>query len=71
MFIISYGTDFLGGLIEWFKTIMIVFDTISKDALKLLHSVNTTQEVIEIIEENYKNTYSSAEHSKIMLLAWI
>ena len=64
--IILYSTAFWGGLMDWVKTTMIDFGVISHDDLELLHLVDSVDEAIEIIANHYKNTYNSAEHSKIV-----
>jgi len=64
--IILYGKDFWAGLMDWIETTMVEFGVIDKNDLKLLHLVDSIDETMEIIEEHYKNTYSSAEHAKIV-----
>ena len=64
--IILYGKDFWCGLMGWIKTAMIDLGVISQDDLKLLHLVDTDEEVINIISNHYNNTYNSAEHAKIV-----
>ena len=53
-------------MMDWVKTTMIDFGVISHDDLELLHLVDSVDEAIEIIANHYKNTYNSAEHSKIV-----
>ncbi|AIT08992.1 methionyl-tRNA formyltransferase [Candidatus Francisella endociliophora] len=64
--IILFGKDFWGGLMNWIKTTMIENGVIDRDDLKILHLVDTVDEVIEIIRDHYNNTYSSEAHSKIV-----
>lgn len=64
--IILFGKDFWGGLMDWIKTTMVENDVIGRNDLKILHLVDTADEVIEVIRDHYNNTYSSKEHSKLI-----
>ncbi|MFV9931207.1 MAG: TIGR00730 family Rossman fold protein [Francisella endosymbiont of Hyalomma asiaticum] len=64
--IILFGKDFWGGLVDWIKTTMIENGVIDKNDLKILHLVNTIEEVIEIIRDYYQNFYHAKEHAKVI-----
>ncbi|MED7818638.1 MULTISPECIES: TIGR00730 family Rossman fold protein [unclassified Francisella] len=64
--VILFGKDFWGGLVDWIKTTMLENGVINKDDLKILHLVDTTEEVIDIIREYYQNAYHSKEHAHIV-----
>ena len=64
--IILFGKDFWSGLMYWIETVMVDRGVINKEEVNLLRLVDSVDEVMDIIEEHYKNTYSSAEHAKIV-----
>lgn len=64
--IILFSKDFWGGLVDWIKTTMIENGVIDKNDLKILHLVDTIEEVIEIIRNYYQNSYHAKEHAKII-----
>lgn len=53
--IILMGSDFWGGLWEWVKTTMLEAGNISPEDLKLVHLVDSADEVIEILNNFYDN----------------
>jgi uncharacterized protein (TIGR00730 family) len=53
--IILVGSDFWGGLWEWVKTTMLEAGNISPEDLKLVHLVDSADEVIEILNNFYEN----------------
>jgi uncharacterized protein (TIGR00730 family) len=53
--IILVGSDFWGGLWEWVKTTMLEAGNISPEDLKLVHLVDSADEVIEILNNFYDN----------------
>ena len=50
--VILFGKDFWGGLVDWIKTTMLENGVINKDDLKILHLIDTTEEVIDIIQRD-------------------
>ena len=52
--IILVGTDFWGGLMDWVKTTLLDAGNISEKDLDLIHLVDTGDEVIEILNDFYK-----------------
>lgn len=53
--IILVGTDFWSGLIDWIKTTLLdSFQNISPKDIDLIHLVDTSDEVIEVLNEFYK-----------------
>ncbi|UKM64209.2 TIGR00730 family Rossman fold protein [Flavobacteriaceae bacterium GSB9] len=55
--IILVGTDFWKGLIEWIKTTLLdSFSNISPKDLDLIHLIDTEDEVIDILDNFYKNS---------------
>ncbi|APC91326.1 MULTISPECIES: TIGR00730 family Rossman fold protein [Francisella] len=64
--IILFGKDFWEGLVDWIKTTMLENDVIDKNDLKILHLVDTIDEVVEIIRDYYQNSYHAKEHAKIV-----
>ncbi len=53
--IILVGTEFWGGLMDWIKsTLDKKFFTISPEDIDLLHLVDTSEEVVEIIDDFYR-----------------
>jgi uncharacterized protein (TIGR00730 family) len=53
--IILVGSDFWGGLFDWVKsTLLEKFNNISPKDLDLIHLVDTSDEVIEILDKFYK-----------------
>lgn len=64
--IVLYGKDFWSGLIDWISTTLVDKGVIQKEDLKLLYLVDTVDDAYEIIENHYKNTYTSQDHSKIV-----
>jgi uncharacterized protein (TIGR00730 family) len=60
--VILVGSDFWGGLVDWIKGTMLEHGNISPDDLDLLPVVDSPEEVIEIINEFYKE--DSQHHLK-------
>ncbi|MEQ3654410.1 MAG: TIGR00730 family Rossman fold protein [Dokdonia sp.] len=53
--IILVGTDFWSGLMDWIKTTLLdSFQNISPKDIDLIHLVDTSDEVIEVLNEFYK-----------------
>ncbi|WP_179346567.1 LOG family protein [Winogradskyella ursingii] len=53
--IILVGTEFWGGLMEWVKTTLLeANNNVSPEDLDLIHIVDTADEVIEILNDFYK-----------------
>jgi uncharacterized protein (TIGR00730 family) len=53
--IILVGTDFWSGLFEWVKaTLLDSFQTISEKDIDLIHLVDTSDEVLEVLNNFYK-----------------
>ena len=52
--IILVGSSFWSGLMEWVKTTMLGGGNISPEDLDLIHTVDTKEEVVEIIDAFYK-----------------
>ena len=53
--VILVGKTFWGGLLSWIKTtLMEQFETISPKDLELIHLVDTSDEVIEILDTFYR-----------------
>ena len=54
--IILVGTDFWGGLMDWVKaTLLDKFNNISAKDLDLIHLVDSADEVIDILDNFYKD----------------
>ncbi|QIV94695.1 TIGR00730 family Rossman fold protein [Allofrancisella frigidaquae] len=64
--IILVGKEFWSGLLDWVKTTMVNKGVITEQEVGLLTLVDSAEEVVEIIQEHYNNTYSSKEHAKIV-----
>jgi len=47
--LILFGSDFWGGLVDWIKTTLIEYETISKEDLDLIVVTDDPQEVLEIM----------------------
>ena len=56
--IILFGSDFWGGLVDWIKTTLLEYETISEKDLALLKITDDPQEVLEIMtaHRDWKNT---------------
>jgi uncharacterized protein (TIGR00730 family) len=55
--IILVGTKFWGGLMEWIKTTLLnKFENISPKDLELIHIVDTEDEVVDILDNFYKES---------------
>ena len=54
--IILVGKEFWGGMVEWIKTTLINEGNISPKDLDLIHLVDTSDEVIEILNSFYKES---------------
>ena len=55
--IILVGTDFWEGLLDWIKsTLLGKFNNISPEDLNLVHVVDTAEEVLEILDDFYKES---------------
>ena len=53
--IILVGTDFWSGIMDWVKeTLLEKFETISATDLDLIHLVDTEEEVIDVLDNFYK-----------------
>jgi uncharacterized protein (TIGR00730 family) len=53
--VILVGKAFWGGLLSWIKTtLMEQFETIIPEDLELIHIVDTSDEVIDILDTFYK-----------------
>jgi len=52
--IILVGSSFWAGLLDWIKTTMLTAGNISEGDLGLIHTVDTKEEVVEIIDAFYK-----------------
>ena len=52
--IILVGTEFWGGLMDWVKTTLLDAGNISAKDLDLIHLVDSGDEVIEILNDFYK-----------------
>lgn len=52
--IVMFGKDYWDGLIKWMKDTLISTGTINKEDLNLFTITNDPEEVVRIIEENYK-----------------
>ncbi|MDE5035639.1 TIGR00730 family Rossman fold protein, partial [Francisella tularensis subsp. holarctica] len=50
--------DFWGGLMDWITTTLVGKGAIREEEVKLLTLVDSIDETIEIIADNYMNTYS-------------
>lgn len=56
--IILVGSSFWAGLIEWINTVLIKEkETVSPDDMKLIHIVDTEEEVVEVLN-NFYNKYN-------------
>lgn len=55
--IVLVGTDYWGGLIDWFKNKMLEEKNISKEDLGLFHVVDTPEEAVAIINKFYKKYF--------------
>ena len=54
--IILYGKKFWSGCIDWLKNVLLINNSnISDDDIKLLHVVDSCQDVMDIINNHYKN----------------
>jgi uncharacterized protein (TIGR00730 family) len=52
--IVLVGTKYWGGLLDWLKQVMLVEKNISEKDLDLFHLVDTSDEVLEVIDVFYK-----------------
>lgn len=52
--ILLVGTDFWNGLFQWIRESLLSIKNVSEEDLKLFHLVDTPQEVVEHIENFYK-----------------
>ena len=53
--VILVGTSFWKGLLEWMKNIMLKEGNISPEDMDLFHLTDSTEEVVQIIDDFYKN----------------
>jgi hypothetical protein len=55
--LVLFGTDFWGGLMDWIKTTLIQYETISEEDLQLIKLTDDPQEVLEFMinHRNWKN----------------
>lgn len=54
--IILVGSEFWSGLFDWIKAVLLdKFENISSDDLDLVHLVDSADEIIEILEDFYKD----------------
>ena len=55
--IILVGSEFWSGMLDWVKKVILdQFKNISPEYLSLMHLVDTPDEVIDILNEFYRNT---------------
>lgn len=54
--IIMMGSEFWGGLVDWFKTTLIENKVINESELSLFHLVDDVDEAVRIIDEFYKKS---------------
>ena len=55
--IILVGSEFWSGMLDWVKKVILYqFKNISPEDLSLMHLVDTPDEVIDILNEFYRNT---------------
>ncbi len=54
--IILVGTEFWGGLMEWVKTTLLEAGNISEKDLDLIHLVDTSDEIIDVLNAFYKES---------------
>ena len=47
--LVLFGTQFWGGLMDWIKTTLIEYETISEEDLKLIKLTDDPQEVLEFM----------------------
>jgi len=61
--LILFGTEFWGGLIDWIKTTLIEYETISKEDLDLIVLTDDPQEVLDIMikHRDWKNQQRHSE----------
>jgi len=62
--LILFGSDFWGGLIEWIKTTLIEYETISEEDLDLIVVTDDPQEVLDIMikHREWKNQQRHADN---------
>lgn len=54
--IVMMGTEFWGGLVDWFKTTLLENKVINESELSLFHLVDDVDEAVRIIDEFYKKS---------------
>ena len=54
--IILVGTEFWGGLMDWVKTTLLKAGNISEKDLDLIHLVDTSDEIIDVLNAFYKES---------------
>jgi uncharacterized protein (TIGR00730 family) len=54
--IILVGTEFWGGLMDWVKTTLLEAGNISEKDLDLIHLVDTSDEIIDVLNAFYKES---------------
>jgi len=61
--LILFGTEFWGGLMDWIKTTLIEYETISKEDLDLIVLTDDPQEVLDIMikHRDWKNQQRGSE----------
>ncbi|MCK5870630.1 MAG: TIGR00730 family Rossman fold protein [Methyloprofundus sp.] len=62
--VILFGSQFWGGLIDWIKTTLIEFETISQEDLDLIKITDDPQEVLEIMLEHRQWKHKQREQGK-------
>lgn len=53
--VILVGTSFWKGLLEWMRNVMLKEGNISPEDMHLFHLTDSTEEVVQIIDDFYKN----------------
>jgi len=62
--VILFGSQFWGGLIDWIKTTLIEFETISQEDLDLIKITDDPQEVLDIMLEHRQWKHEQRELGK-------
>jgi uncharacterized protein (TIGR00730 family) len=61
--LVLFGTHFWGGLMDWIKTTLVEYETISKDDVHLIKVTDDIHEVLDIMVSHRKWKSEQREHS--------
>lgn len=64
--IILFGKSFWGGLMDWIQTTLVNSKVVDHGDAEMLILVDSIEEVLEIIDKHYKETYNPKENLQIV-----